>query len=76
MQPNVIKSAVVAAGGRLATAEKLNVSPWAISYWQRDVRALPLEFVRPLSRLSKGAVSVNDILAAAESQAEAKKAAA
>lgn len=61
-EPNMIKVAVTAAGGRLEAARSLGVSPWQITYWQRRPSAMPADKVRPLAGLTRGLVSVEALL--------------
>ena len=74
-EPNIIKVAVTAAGGRLKAAAALGVDPWQISYWQRSGR-IPPATIRPLAALTGGVVSADAILAYIERVAPVAKAAA
>lgn len=73
-EPNTIKVAVTAAGGRLKAAAALGVDPWQISYWQRSGR-IPPAMIRPLAELTRGLVSVDAILAYVERVAPVARAA-
>lgn len=73
-EPNTIKVAVTAAGGRIAAAQALGVSVWSLTYWQRT-GSIPAEKVRPLAALTKGLVSPEELLAFCERLSEQKAAA-
>lgn len=60
-EPNTIKVAITAAGGREATAAALGVSTWSLTYWQRT-GAIPAEKVRPLAALTGGLVTPEALL--------------
>ena len=68
--PDMIKIAVQAAGGRSICAERLNVSPWAITYWQNK-RTVPANLIRPLCDLG-GVVSYEQLLGYIEAHAQEK----
>lgn len=73
-QPNLIKVAVEAAGGRSQVAKAWNLSPWTITGWQREGR-MPVEKIRPLCALGGGVVTPEQLLAYMEQRTTEKVAA-
>lgn len=75
MEPNLIKVAVAAAGGRLEAARKMGESAWTITHWQRTAR-VPADRVRALAAISGGVVTVDALLGYIERNKAPEKAAA
>jgi DNA-binding transcriptional regulator YdaS (Cro superfamily) len=72
--PDIIKLAVEAAGGRRKLAAVLGVSPWAITGWQRT-RRMPADKIRRLCEAG-GVFTPDHILEYIERNADAEKVAA
>lgn len=71
-KPNMIAIAVMAAGGRQAVAAEFgDVTPWAITGWQRTNR-MPAHKIRPLCALGGDVVKPDQLLAYIE-ECEAAK---
>ncbi len=68
-KPDLIKVAVEAAGGRLVVSERLGVSPFTVSYWQRR-KFMPPELIRPLCTAGGGIVTPEQVLAYIEENSE------
>ena len=71
---DVIKAAVKVAGGDDAVAAHFGITPQAVRSWQFKAK-LPAHYVRQLSALGGGVVSVESLLAAIERTAADKVAA-
>jgi DNA-binding transcriptional regulator YdaS (Cro superfamily) len=67
-EPNIIKVAVTAAGGRGRCAERMGVSVWTVTHWCRS-NSMPADKVRALAAMTGGVVTTDAILAYIEAAA-------
>lgn len=68
--PNMIKLAIMAAGGFEAVAQEFGITHWAVREWDKH-RRVPPERIRRLCDLG-GVINANQILAQIEATAAEK----
>lgn len=61
-KPNLIKLAVIAAGGREHVADTFQTNPMTVTNWQRR-GVWPVEWVRRLCAMGENVISVDALLA-------------
>jgi hypothetical protein len=74
-QPNLIKLAITAAGGRERVAQHFGLTTWGVGNWIRSHR-MPASNIRPLCDLGQNIIKPEQVLAYIERMATAEKEAA